>query len=85
MFNRKKTDNVKYGWKNSKTPVRLASSLEHEIYKNQYVMLEQYASNRFRNSGFPVQNEEDEIKSYDYGDNGLESTKQLSTGLQVRD
>ncbi|VDL55452.1 unnamed protein product [Hymenolepis diminuta] len=84
MFNRKKTDNVKHGWKNSKTPVRLASSMEHEIYKNQYVMLEQYASNRSRNSDLPVQNEEDEIKSYDCGDNGLERTK-LSTGLQVRD
>ncbi|KAM3176440.1 hypothetical protein ACTXT7_006519 [Hymenolepis weldensis] len=83
MFNRKKTDNIKHGWKNNKTPVRLASSLEHEIYKNQYVMLEQYASSSFRNSELPVQNEEDEIKSYDCGDNGLESTKQLSTGLQL--
>ncbi|VUZ56273.1 unnamed protein product, partial [Hymenolepis diminuta] len=55
--------------------------MEHEIYKNQYVMLEQYASNRSRNSDLPVQNEEDEIKSYDCGDNGLERTK-LSTGLQ---
>ncbi|VDN97735.1 unnamed protein product [Rodentolepis nana] len=82
LFNRRKVDYVKHESKNRKTPVRLASSLEHKIYKNQYEMLEQYTSNRFRNSKSSVQNEESELTSYDCGDNGLESTKQLSTSLK---
>nr|CUU98683.1 hypothetical transcript [Hymenolepis microstoma] len=82
LFNRRNVDYVKHESKNSKTPVRLASSLEHKIYKDQYEMLEQYTSNRFRNSELSAQNEKDEIKSYDCEDNKLESTKQLSTSLK---
>lgn len=68
----------------SKTPVQLASSFEHEIYKDQYELLERLTSNRSLLSEQSLRNEEEDVVSYGYRDSILETAKQLYAGPQVR-
>ncbi|KAM7537213.1 hypothetical protein Aperf_G00000071524 [Anoplocephala perfoliata] len=78
FFKRKKLNTIIHNLMHVKTPVQLASSFEHEIYRSQHEMLERSQFSEQR-----LQNEEEGMNPYIYTEeNILESTKLLFSDPQ---
>ncbi|KAL5110718.1 Multiple C2 and transmembrane domain-containing protein 1 [Taenia crassiceps] len=91
IYHHEDVDTIILGLKHNKNAAQLASPQEHEIYKHQYEILEQYmiqgSSNRARNLDRDQADEGNDFDLFDYStvDNASDTNKNYIGGVQNND